>query len=86
MDDFTEKRFGHLRQLSIDEKLSMIKDLEEDIVYSERMINDRKTSGEQRTELYSDISHDREVINYLNNILEERQLDNIEEIQEARHF
>ena len=86
MDDFTEKRFGHLRQLSIDEKLSMIKDLEEDIVYSERMINDRKTSGEQRTELYSDISHDREVINYLNDILEERQLDNIEEIQEARHF
>ena len=72
MDEFTEKRFGHLRQLSKDEKLTMIRELEDDIVLSEKMIEDKSVSGEQKTELYSDISYDRQVIEYLITILNEK--------------
>ena len=73
IDEFTEKRFGHLRELSRDEKLAKIQELQEDIEYCQEAIDDRTTSGEQRTELYSDITYDREVIDYLNAVMEEKQ-------------
>ena len=74
MDEFTEKRFGYLRELTTDEKLNKIAELEEDIKSSEEMLNDRRVSGEEKTELHNDIKYDKEVINYLNHILEEKHL------------
>ena len=74
IDEFTEKRFGHLRELSRDEMLYKIQELEEDIRSSELMIDDRRTSGEQRTELYNDIRYDNEVINYLKAVMNEKQM------------
>ncbi len=74
MDEFTEKRFGYLRELSTDEKLNMIKELEEDIEYCNAAIKDRTTSGEQRTELYNDILLDNQKITYLKAILEEKHM------------
>lgn len=74
MDDINEKRFSYLRELSKDEKINMIKDLEEEIIELEKAIKDKKTSSEQVSELYSDISYNRSKIAYLNNILEERHM------------
>lgn len=71
MNDFTEKRFGYLRVLSTEEKLQMIQELEEDIEVLTSIIDDKNTSSEQRSELYSDISQDRSQIEYLKAILEE---------------
>jgi hypothetical protein len=74
MDEYTERRFGHLRILSTDEKLQMIRDLEEDIETLNQIIDDKNTSSEQRSELYSDIAHDESQIRYLRAVLEEKQL------------
>ena len=74
MDEYTEKRFGYLRILSTDEKLQMIRDLEEDIETLNQIIDDKNTSSEQRSELYSDIAHDESQIRYLRAVLEEKQL------------
>ena len=74
MDDINEKRFSYLRELSTDEKINMIKDLEEEIIELEKAIKDKKISSEQVSELYSDISYNRSKIAYLNNILEEKHM------------
>ena len=74
MDEYTEKRFGYLRVLSTDEKIAMINELEEDIETLKSIINDKNTSSEQRSELYSDIAHEETQVSYLRTILEEKHL------------
>ena len=73
MDDYMEKRFGYLRILTTDEKLNTIHELEEENRYLEETIKDKRTSSEQRSELYGDIAHNNGVIEYLKMILDEKQ-------------
>ncbi len=74
MDEYYEKRFGHLRVLTYDEKVNMIKDLEEDIESLKVIINDKNTSSEQISELRGDIEYETAQLQYLNSILEEKRL------------
>ncbi len=74
MDEFTEKRFGYLRELSTDEKLNLINDLTEEIESLSNIVKDSKTSSEQKSEFLNDISYDRVKLNYLNAIMEEKHL------------
>ncbi len=74
MNEYTEKRFGYLRELSTDEKINMIKDLEEENEAINNMIDDRSISSEQRSELYNDLNYNQSRIDYLRTILEEKHL------------
>lgn len=74
MNEYTEKRFGYLRELSTDEKTNMIKDLEEENEAINNMIDDRSISSEQRSELYNDLNYNQSRIDYLRTILEEKHL------------
>ena len=74
MNEYTEKRFGYLRELSTDEKINMIKDLEEENESINSMIDDRSISSEQRSELYNDLNYNQSRIDYLRTILEEKYL------------
>jgi hypothetical protein len=74
MDDFNEKRFGYLRVLTDEEKQTMIDELESDVVALQSIIDDKNTSGEQRSELYSDIANETAQIAYLKSILGEKTL------------
>lgn len=74
MNDYNEMRFGYLRVLTTDEKLAMIAELEEDIEALNEIIDDRRTSGEQRSELRSDVVFETTKLEYLRKILEEKTL------------
>ena len=74
MDDLTEKRFGYLRGLSTDEKLEMIKELEEENEYLEDAIKDKRRSSEQISEFYSDITFNNERLSYLKSIMDEKHM------------
>ncbi len=74
MNENEENRFGYLRVLSYDEKLNMIRNLEEDIASLVAIINDKNTSSEQVSELYTDISNEKSQLEYLKSILNEKQL------------
>ena len=74
MDEYTENRFGYLRELSREEKEEMIQDLENDIIESQKMIKDKRSTGEKITDLYNDIKYDREKLAYLHAIMEEKHL------------
>ena len=74
MDNYTENRFGYLRELSKDEMLNMIEDTKNEIEYLENLCKDKKASGEQVSEAYNDIKFDREKLEYLNSILNEKHI------------
>ena len=74
MNYYNEMRFGYLRVLTTDEKLAMIAELEEDIEALNEIIDDRRTSGEQRSELRSDVVFETTKLEYLRKILEEKTL------------
>ncbi len=74
MSEYDEMRFGYLRVLTYDEKLNMIKNLEEDIDSLNSIIDNKNTSSEQRSELCLDIAQDRVQLQYLKSILEEKKL------------
>ena len=74
MNDYNEMRFGYLRVLTTDEKLAMIAELEEDIEALNEIIDDRRTSGEQRSELRSDVVFETTKLEYFRKILEEKTL------------
>ena len=52
----------------------MIAELEEDIEALNEIIDDRRTSGEQRSELRSDVVFETTKLEYLRKILEEKTL------------
>ena len=74
MDDINEKRFGYLRVLTEEEKIQMIKDLEEDIAFEESIVNNKNASSEQISEAYADLSNDKSKRDYLVSILGEKHL------------
>ena len=74
MNDYNEMRFGYLRVLTTDEKVAMIAELEEDIEALNEIIDDRRTSGEQRSEIRSDVVFETTKLEYLRKILEEKTL------------
>ena len=74
MNEYTENRFGYLRELSTDEKLRLKDELTEEIERLSSFVNDKNTPSEQKTDFFNDISYDREKLNYLNEIMEEKHL------------
>ena len=74
MNEYTENRFGYLRELSTDEKLRLKDELTEEIERLSSFVNDKNTPSEQKTDFFNDISYDREKLNYLNAIMEEKHL------------
>lgn len=74
MDEYTEKRFSYLRELTRDEQLNMIQDLEEEIEELNNNIKDKSIVGEQKAEMHSDLSYALTKLNYLNYIINEKSL------------
>lgn len=71
--DFNEKRFADLRELSRDEQLEEIRELEDNIAFAEDAIDKKTVSGEQLTEFYYDLSNYRAKLEFLNKIVNEKQ-------------
>lgn len=72
MDDYTENRFGYLREKSTEELKDLIEQLTEDI---ENFKYDFETTknGDQRTEAHHEINNATDKLNYIETILEDRQ-------------
>ncbi len=70
MDKYDESRFGYFRGKTKVELQQLKKVLENDIEYSQKLIEDRGTNSNFITELYNDIKFDREKIEYIDGLLE----------------
>lgn len=69
MNDYEENRFGDFREKSLEELISIREDLLEDIQFME---NAKNISSEQGTEFHNDVKFDREQIDYIDSLIQEK--------------
>ena len=70
MDKNAESRFGHYKKKTKVELQQLKKVLENDINYSQNLLEDNSTNTNFKTDLYNDIKFDRERIEFIDEILE----------------
>ena len=73
MNDFIEKRFGYLRELSVEERQEKMLELQEDMNYCSELLADENISGEQKTDAGNDYGYDRDMYEFLSAITPARE-------------
>ena len=72
MDYYTKNRFKEYDDLTINELFERKKLLENEVLDTKQVINDKKISSEQRTETLEDLKFLREQIVYIEELLLEK--------------
>ena len=74
MDKYLENRFGYYRNNSSDELEIEKNQIVGEIDYLLRILNSKKASDNQKSEIRnSDLKFEREKLNYINELIKERQ-------------
>lgn len=68
MDEYTENRFKNLKDLSEEERIKKIEELEEEIERATKVFYDPTTRGEAKIDAHNDYKYAVEQLEYLNHL------------------
>ena len=78
MDEYTNNRFGYIRELDDNSLLNKKKEVMSEIEYLLALLDNPRTSSEQKSEISnSDLKYERDRLEYIESQIKERNLEEV---------